>query len=174
MSRPGPSSLLWQERSDARRKRSGGEFGKPSGMRESAKDLPRTSARSLSGCSARIGSTRRRTRSSGCPEAYFAKRACSLRSSTATNDGRLHRPSSGHRGSRVDLQDPAVRSLGVLWRKRQSAAPELRSPRQKADDAWRAAIRRVWEDNFAVHGARKVWRRLRREGHGVARAPSSV
>jgi hypothetical protein len=59
-------------------------------------------------------------------------------------------------------------------RKRQSAAPELRSPRQKADDALRAAIRRVCEDNFAVHGARKVWRRLRREGHGVARAPSSV
>jgi transposase InsO family protein len=54
-------------------------------------------------------------------------------------------------------------------RNRQSAAPELRSPRQKADDALRAAIRRVWEDNFAVHGARKVWRQLRREGHGVAR-----
>jgi hypothetical protein len=33
-------------------------------------------------------------------------------------------------------------------RKRQSVEPELRSPRQKTDDALRAAIRRVWEDNF--------------------------
>ena len=54
-------------------------------------------------------------------------------------------------------------------RKRQSAAPELRSPRQKTDDALRAAIRRVWEDNFEVYGARKVWRQLRREGYDVAR-----
>ena len=33
----------------------------------------------------------------------------------------------------------------------------------------RAAIRRVWEDNFEVYGARKVWRQLRREGYDVAR-----
>jgi putative transposase len=54
-------------------------------------------------------------------------------------------------------------------RKRQSDEPELRSPRQKTDEALRAAIRRVWEDNFRVYGARKVWRQLRREGHDVAR-----
>lgn len=30
-------------------------------------------------------------------------------------------------------------------------------------------IRRVWEDNRRVYGARKVHRQLRREGHHVAR-----
>ena len=54
-------------------------------------------------------------------------------------------------------------------RKRQSVEPERRSPRQRTDDALRAAIRCVWEDNFRVYGARKVWRQLRREGHDVAR-----
>jgi len=54
-------------------------------------------------------------------------------------------------------------------RKRQSAQPQLRSPRQIADDTLRVAIRRVWEDNFRVYGARKVWRQLLREGFDVAR-----
>ena len=30
-------------------------------------------------------------------------------------------------------------------------------------------IRRVWEPNFGVYGARKVWRQLQREGVEVAR-----
>jgi transposase InsO family protein len=54
-------------------------------------------------------------------------------------------------------------------RKRQSAEPRLCSPRRKTDEALRTAIRRVWEDNFRVYGARKVWRQLRREGFDVAR-----
>ena len=54
-------------------------------------------------------------------------------------------------------------------RKRQAAAPELRSPRRQTDEALRMGIRRVWEDNFRVYGARKVWRQLRREGLDVAR-----
>jgi transposase InsO family protein len=54
-------------------------------------------------------------------------------------------------------------------RKRQEADPEQRSLRQKADDALRAVIRRVWEDNFQAYGARKVWRQLRREGIDTAR-----
>ena len=54
-------------------------------------------------------------------------------------------------------------------RTRQSAKPESRSPRRKTDEALRTVIRRVWEDNFRVYGARKVWRQLRREGFGVAR-----
>ncbi len=28
----------------------------------------------------------------------------------------------------------------------------------------RAEIRRVWEENFRVYGAKKVWRQLNREG----------
>ena len=30
-------------------------------------------------------------------------------------------------------------------------------------------VRRVFEDNFRVYGARKVWRQLRREGFTIAR-----
>jgi putative transposase len=30
-------------------------------------------------------------------------------------------------------------------------------------------IRRVWDDNFKVYGARKIWRQLQREGFAVAR-----
>jgi len=54
-------------------------------------------------------------------------------------------------------------------RKRQAAEPELRSPRQKTDETQRSHIRRVWEDNFRVYGARKLWHQLQREGHAVAR-----
>lgn len=31
------------------------------------------------------------------------------------------------------------------------------------------AIRRIWEENFQVYGARKVWRQLKREGISAAR-----
>ena len=47
--------------------------------------------------------------------------------------------------------------------------PERRPERQKRDDELRVAIRRVWDDNYAVYGAKKVWRQLRREGVSVAR-----
>ena len=49
-------------------------------------------------------------------------------------------------------------------RKKQANEPDLRSPRQKDDEALRPTIRRVWEDNFRVYGARKVWRQLARDG----------
>lgn len=44
--------------------------------------------------------------------------------------------------------------------------PCMRSQKDKelCDD-----IRRVWNDNFCVYGARKVWHQLRREGLDVAR-----
>ena len=43
------------------------------------------------------------------------------------------------------------------------------SYRQVRDVELTVEIRRVYDDNFGVYGARKVWRRLNREGHGVAR-----
>jgi transposase InsO family protein len=43
------------------------------------------------------------------------------------------------------------------------------STRSKRDQALRVDIRRVWEDNFRVYGARKVWRQLHREGIHAAR-----
>ena len=42
-------------------------------------------------------------------------------------------------------------------------------PRVVRDAALCTAIRRVWDENFRVYGARKVWRQLRREGVAVAR-----
>ena len=47
--------------------------------------------------------------------------------------------------------------------------PGRRPDREKRDETLREAIRRVWNENFAVYGAKKVWRQLRREGMDVAR-----
>ena len=47
--------------------------------------------------------------------------------------------------------------------------PALRSSRAVRDEALRVEIRRVWEGNRCVYGARKVWRQLLREGITVAR-----
>ena len=49
------------------------------------------------------------------------------------------------------------------------ADPERLSARAQRDTALKAAIRRVFAENFAAYGARKVWRQLRREGLEVAR-----
>jgi len=54
-------------------------------------------------------------------------------------------------------------------RKAQWADPTKRSARAQRDAEWRAAIQRVWDDNDHVYGPRKVWKQLRREGHGMAR-----
>ena len=47
--------------------------------------------------------------------------------------------------------------------------PERLPPRVLRDRALEIEIRRVWEENFRVYGARKVWRQLNREGIKVAR-----
>lgn len=49
------------------------------------------------------------------------------------------------------------------------ADPTKRSVRGQRDMALQVEIRRVFAANFAVYGARKVWRQLRREGFDVAR-----
>ena len=53
--------------------------------------------------------------------------------------------------------------------KRREREPERRSARSRRDAQLCTQIRRVWEKNFGVYGARKVWRQLQREGVGVAR-----
>jgi transposase InsO family protein len=53
--------------------------------------------------------------------------------------------------------------------KAREADPSLRSARAQRDDALRAEVRRVWEENRRVYGVRKVWRQLNREGIDVAR-----
>ena len=58
----------------------------------------------------------------------------------------------------------------VYWEhKRREREPERRSARCKRDSELRVQIRRVWETNFEVYGARKIWRQLNREGVAVAR-----
>ena len=47
--------------------------------------------------------------------------------------------------------------------------PEDRSERARRDERLMPEIQRVWEENFRVYGARKVWLQLRREGVDVAR-----
>jgi putative transposase len=43
------------------------------------------------------------------------------------------------------------------------------SARAQSDETLRRAIRRIWEDNYRVYGARKIWRQLHREGIPAAR-----
>jgi transposase InsO family protein len=47
--------------------------------------------------------------------------------------------------------------------------PERLPPMVKRDQELSVEIERVWEDNFRVYGARKVWRQLQREDFEVAR-----
>src|SRR5699024_550062 len=47
--------------------------------------------------------------------------------------------------------------------------PELRSQRAKRDEQLMPLIHRLWERNFRVYGARKIWKQLHREDWVVAR-----
>jgi putative transposase len=53
--------------------------------------------------------------------------------------------------------------------KARQADPDRLPQRTKRDAVLREEIRRIWEGNFQVYGARKVWRQLNREGIRVAR-----
>ena len=50
-----------------------------------------------------------------------------------------------------------------------AADPARLAPRVRRDIELSGEIRRVWDENFRVYGARKVWRQLQREGIEVAR-----
>ncbi|ETD83671.1 integrase, partial [Rhodobacter capsulatus B6] len=49
------------------------------------------------------------------------------------------------------------------------ADPARLSDRAKRDATLRPEIQRVFDANWQVYGARKIWRQLRREGFDVAR-----
>ena len=53
--------------------------------------------------------------------------------------------------------------------KAREAGPERLPPRLRRDVEVSSEIRRVYDENFQLYGARKVWRQLCREGVGVAR-----
>lgn len=46
--------------------------------------------------------------------------------------------------------------------------PDRLPPRVRRDAILYEEVQRVWDDNFQVYGAYKVWRQLNREGHPVA------
>ena len=53
--------------------------------------------------------------------------------------------------------------------KAREAKPDRRPPRARHDLIMSAQIRRVYEENFYVYGARKVWQQLKRDDVQVAR-----
>lgn len=53
--------------------------------------------------------------------------------------------------------------------KRRDREPQRRAARVHSDEAMRREIGRVFDDNYRVYGARKVWRQLNREDITVAR-----
>jgi transposase InsO family protein len=53
--------------------------------------------------------------------------------------------------------------------KARQADPGRRPARARRDEVLRPEIRRVWQENRQVYGARKVWKQLKREGRVVAR-----
>ena len=65
-------------------------------------------------------------------------------------------------------QLPIAPSQYYEWKAR-DANPERLPPRLRRDRALVPEIQRVYEENFQVYGARKVWRQLGREGQDVAR-----
>ena len=48
--------------------------------------------------------------------------------------------------------------------KARQADPDRLPPRVRRDAILREEIQRVWDENFQVYGAYKVWRQLNREG----------
>ena len=68
----------------------------------------------------------------------------------------------------ICAQLPIAPSTYYLHKAR-AADPSLIAPRHLRDQTLLAHIQRVWEANFRVYGARKMWRQLNREGIRVAR-----
>ncbi len=86
---------------------------------------------------------------------------------------RLHRRTTGGARGRADLQGFVCKLLPIApstshAHARQGREPETLSARAKRDAALREKIRRIFDANFGVYGARKVWRQLGREGEKVA------
>jgi putative transposase len=65
--------------------------------------------------------------------------------------------------------EPICRVLKVPTSTYYAAKQRPPSARRRRDEELKVEIRRVWDDNFGVYGARKVWGQLRREGIEVAR-----
>ena len=53
--------------------------------------------------------------------------------------------------------------------KARQANPQLQPARWLRDEQLKPEIQRVFEENFCVYGAHKLWKQLNREGYAVAR-----
>lgn len=77
-----------------------------------------------------------------------------------------HRPSWGVEPICAVLPiAPATYYQHKAW----EADPDSRPDRQKTDEVFSEQIRRVWEENKEVYGAKKVWLQLKREGVAIGR-----
>jgi putative transposase len=65
--------------------------------------------------------------------------------------------------------EPICRVVGVPASTYYAAKRRPPSVHQRRDLKLKAEIQRVWDDNYQVYGARKIWRQLHREGFQVAR-----
>jgi len=63
---------------------------------------------------------------------------------------------------------PIAPSRYYEWKAR-AREPHRRPARARRDEWLSEHIRRVWQENRAVYGVRKVWNQLKREGQAVAR-----
>jgi putative transposase len=68
----------------------------------------------------------------------------------------------------IGAQVPIAPSVDYMHKARQQDPTRL-PPRRQRDEALGREIRRVYDENCQVYGARKVWRQLQREGFTVAR-----
>lgn len=69
---------------------------------------------------------------------------------------------------------PVCRELDIApstyyWHQQRRGHPEKCSQREKRDAQISREIKRIYEENYSVYGARKVWRQLLREGFSIAR-----
>ena len=65
--------------------------------------------------------------------------------------------------------EPICRVVGVPASTYSAAKRRPPSARRRRDAQLKLEIRRVFDDNYQVYGARKLWRQLRREGVRIAR-----
>lgn len=92
------------------------------------------------------------------------------RSSTANPiDGVIFRRTSCSVRGRVDFDQLPIAPSTYYHHKVLDTNPERRADRYRQDAFLTAETQQVWEENFCIYGARKVWRQLRREGVNVAR-----
>jgi putative transposase len=92
------------------------------------------------------------------------------RSSTAAgSDDRVYRRASSRVGVEPICEQLPIAPSTYYEHKSRQADPSRLPPRVQRDAELSGSIHRVWEENFRVYGARKVWRQLHREGIPVAR-----